>query len=691
MLWWRDTDRPPDPDLEPVDEFPALLPAGSRAIRAAIVARISGYTPDWSAGAGGGAAADAGVALVKVFGEQAAPVYEQANRLREKFRREHLRIAGVQGRDPGVGRVTLVLTLLEAAPESVPIAAGAQFTAAPAGGAGEPVVFETERELFATPARPAALVVEAGTAATAYAAAEVGPATPLLMLGAPPRPGNALWLGLSGPLPYPRLAFEIDLGEIVIAAPEEPSLRWDLLTGAGPVTTDVHLDRTAGLRRTGVVEVATRRDWTPLPHPLLPTSTLPPLRWLRVSIRSGRYDEPPRLAAIRLNAVAASGAETIRDEVLEPVDDPGEAGTRRYRLARTPVLPGTVRVLVDAPDPADLFDLGPAQAGGSAPAGGLAQAGTSTPAEGSVPAGGSAPAGGPPVWTEVASLATSRPYDHHFVLDPAAGVLTFGDGVRGAAVPPGFRHVRAVRYRVGGGLATALPAHAGPVPRTTVPNLSAVDNPRPATGAADAEGIPSILARGPALLRSRNRAVTAGDAEVLARSAPAHVARVIALPGAGELTLLVVGSDGSPPVPDARVLDAVTAQLAGGRPLVALGARVAVRPARFTEVEVEVAARLDPDRDQSELVIAIGRAVDAHLDPAHGGEDGHGWPLGVPIGYRRLVAAIAAVPGVLSVSRLVIAVAGRFSAPCRDAPLPAGTLPWPGRHLVIPLTGEENP
>ena len=49
-------------------------------------------------------------------------------------------------------------------------------------------------------------------------------------------------------------------------------------------------------------------------------------------------------------------------------------------------------------------------------------------------------------WIEVNSLAMSGPGDRHFVVDRETGTITFGDGTRGARVPPGA-HVEA-SYRV---------------------------------------------------------------------------------------------------------------------------------------------------------------------------------------------------------------------------------------------------
>jgi predicted phage baseplate assembly protein len=676
MPWWRPpADRRSDVDAQPVEEFPELVPADSRAARAAVAGRIAAFTPDWSLGSAG---ADAGVALVKVFAEQVEPVAQRVNRLRERHLREQLRIAGVRGRGPRPGTVMVVVTLLEAAPDTVPVPAGTQLTAAGAGGAGQ-VVFETVRDLDATPSRLRMLALQAGTRAARLEPAELAPSTPVPPLGAQPQPGDALWLGFAGPVPYPSLtlAFQLVTGAGQtsvtaggVASPRpagEPTLAWELLTGDGLVPAELRSDDTLALRQSGIVELGTLRDWPPLVHPGLPGA--PPesrLRWLRVGLLFGRYDTAPLLAAILPNAVLAEGVETIRDEVLEPVSElASSSATRRFQLRRTPVLRGSVELVVDAPDPADLFDLAPAS-----PAG---QRG----------------------WVEVDTLARSRPYDQHFVVDEATGVVTFGDGVRGAAVPPGFRHVRAVRYRTGGGRATAVPAAVGFTPRQTIPFLAGIDNPAPATGAADPEPVEELVARGPALVRARGRVITPADLEVLALEASPDLGRAVALAGAdvdgtrrpGQLTVLALGTrrdDGRPPVPAEATLGAVARLLVdAAAPLAPLGARVVVRAARFALVELEVVVRPDPDADRPALVLAVAGAINAYLDPLASGDGG--WSAGATIPYRRLVSVVAGVPGVASIGRVGVAVAGRPSPPCSDAPLPACSFPWPGHHLIVPV------
>jgi predicted phage baseplate assembly protein len=325
-----------------------------------------------------------------------------------------------------------------------------------------------------------------------------------------------------------------------------------------------------------------------------------------------------------------------------------------------------MRIEIDAPDPADLFDTAPPSAGGRTTE-----------------------------WTEVPSLAVRKPYERVFELDGANGIVTFGDGVHGAVVPAGFRQVRATSYRTGGGAVTNVDADAGFAPRGTIPFLTGIENPTAAAGGRDVEPTDALVTRGPALLGTRGRAITAADVEVLAPDADAGIGRVIALPGVdsegasrpGRLTLVVIGngaSPGPPPVPTAAVLDAVTAYFTTPRaPRIALGARVAVEPARFVPVQLEIAVYVDPDVDQAATLLAVARAADAYLDPRSGGDDRRGWQLGAPIRYRRLLAAIAAVAGVNSVRRIGVQVGGRSSRPCTDAALPPYTLPWPQPHLVI--------
>ena len=122
-----------------------------------------------------------------------------------------------------------------------------------------------------------------------------------------------------------------------------------------------------------------------------------------------------------------------------------------------------------------------------------------------------------------------------YELDAAAGMLRFGDGVRGRVPERGMR-VRLAHGRFGGGA-------AGNLPPGTLAAISArridgapsaplkVLQPLALQGGADAETLAEAERRIPALLRHRDRAVTAGDYRRLAREVPGvAVGRVEVLP-----------------------------------------------------------------------------------------------------------------------------------------------------------------
>jgi predicted phage baseplate assembly protein len=370
--------------------------------------------------------------------------------------------------------------------------------------------------------------------------------------------------------------------------------------------------------------------------------------------------------------VAATAARTIRDEPLAPIQDPSTpTARRRMRLSQVPILAGTVVIEVDDDPATDVF-------------------GTATDTATDTTTGTATP------WQEVDSLAAYGPDDRVFVVDYATGVVTFGDGVNGVPVPPGFRNVRAVRYRVGGGKAGAVAAGAINGVVTALPFVTRVNNPFPATGGSDAEPDADVMLRGVGELRARGRAVTPADYGLLAVRAPgASIARAHGVPGLhpdfagrpipGVVGVLVVpppDDSGEPPVPTAATLRAVADFLS--REVAPAGVTVVTGPVAFRRVAVEARVVLDADQDRAAVLARAGDAVTTYLDPLRGGENGGGWPFGGAVRHTPLVRRLLAVDGVLAVSGLSLTVDGLRLPPCADHPIPPHDLLWPERPLLIP-------
>jgi predicted phage baseplate assembly protein len=267
-------------------------------------------------------------------------------------------------------------------------------------------------------------------------------------------------------------------------------------------------------------------------------------------------------------------------------------------------------------------------------------------------------------WTQVRDFGQSGASDRHFVLDHVDGEVRLGPAVRTpagemvnyGAVPAKGAILRIGRYHSGGGRQGNISARAIKVSRTSIPFVTQVENRRPASGGVDGEDIEEAKVRGPLLLRSLGRAVTAEDYEQLAREAAPDAARVKAVPAttdeeAGGVRVLLVpaiadDADGrlsfEQLVPPAPMLSAVAEHLDARR---MIGARVMVEPPAYQGVTVVAMMRARPWADPARLQRTATNALYAYLHPISGGMDGKGWPFGRPVHMGEIYALLQSLPG----------------------------------------------
>src|SRR5882724_9267931 len=160
-------------------------------------------------------------------------------------------------------------------------------------------------------------------------------------LGATPHPGDALYFGLSDPVP--RCAVRVEFrGEVegIGVDPRDPPLVWEAWHGEGWSPCETSGDSTGGLNRPGSITVHV--------PPTHAASVLDGVRagWIRARLRTPEPDEPFYSAppiVHGLSACTVGGtidavhAEIIRDEVIGASEGvPGQI----FTLARGPVLGG---------------------------------------------------------------------------------------------------------------------------------------------------------------------------------------------------------------------------------------------------------------------------------------------------------------------------------------------------------------
>lgn len=239
-------------------------------------------------------------------------------------------------------------------------------------------------------------------------------------------------------------------------------------------------------------------------------------------------------------------------------------------------------------------------------------------------------------------------------LEPATGVIEFGDGERGLA-PRVDSQVFVTRYRyVAGGRSGNVPPGTLIVPQRPLPSgVTRAFNPGPGRYGVDPEPIEEAKQRGPELLRNRSRAVTQDDYEGLALKASTRVRRARCLAplegaaaepffgrldrGPGRVNVVIVPDDpGSPrPTPSPDLLLEVQREL-GRQTVITTG--LTVTGPRFVPVLVSMNVQLFNARDGSTPTRSVKDRLQADLDaavrrflhPLNGGPPGAstGWPIG---------------------------------------------------------------
>lgn len=574
--------------------------------------------PDWT----DHNVSDPGVTLIEAFAQMVDQLIYRLNRVPDLHYIKFLELIGVQLRPPAAARGAVTCWLSAPQPQPVLVRNEARV-ATPRTDVHDPVVFCTTRDLAILPCSfSRAAAQRAGAAPVDMTTALVGPGGFACFSDAPV-PGDALLVGLSQAVPSCAVTVRM---ECTVSGrgvdPRRPPVVWEAWTDDGWLDCELDSDSTGGLNKAGDVVLH-----LPDNHG---TSIITGERagWVRCRLIDALPDQPTYVASPVITAITAFtvggtvpmiNADVVRGEVLGRSDGtPGQ----RFGLQRRPVVPS------DAPCSVTVSKDGNDQ-----------------------------------LWHEVSTFAESQAEDQHFRVDPYSGEVQFGPAVRTAdgdlrhygAVPPAGATLRMESYRTGGGRAGNVAAGQIRVLKTSVPYVARVQNRAPAIGGAEEETIDDARIRGPLLLRSRGRAVTAEDFEQLAHDVAPDVARVrcIAEPDqpAGVRVLVVpqVAGDEVGQIrredldPPPGVLQRITASLDARR---LVGTRMLVQPPDYSwltaVVRVSARKRFDPAEVRSDVL----RALYGWFHPLTGGPDGTGWPFGRSVQAHEVTAALARIPSV---------------------------------------------
>jgi len=461
----------------------------------------------------------------------------------------------------------------------------------------------------------------------------------------PPRPGQTTGAWVALPV----------LSDTTDGWTRSGQIRFDVPTTLGPVPDGEWLDPRAPTPKT-VEQLCAEASGTgtpvptPIKHPLIGaiknpvsglTNIVPISGWIGVQFPA--RDWLFSLRAVSFNVGYATNAETVTNQLLGKGTGISD---QTAQLSNGDILGGTLELAIEDPVDLELHR-----------------------------------------WTQVTDFDTAGPDDRVYVLDAEAGTIYFGDGIRGR-IPALARRIVALRYRHGGGKAAEVAAGLVNQPDGMPSVIQDATNIVAARGGKDAETLDEAKKRTPSALRTRDRAVTAEDFEVIARETPGvRIARAEALalhkpliaegedaPGvdvetvaAGVVTVVIVPDDPGPyPTATEGVLRTVCRWLDKHR---LITTEVYVVPAQYVRIfNLEVVVVPSAGYALADVRETISNRLATYFHVLTGGADGTGTAFGATIHHGELVAEVMRCEGVDQVDSLVAYYDNQAPAPAGEPP-----------------------
>jgi len=564
---------------------------------------------------------DPGVTLIEAFAWIADQLLYRLNRVPDRNYIKFLELVGVRLFPPNAARTPVTFWLSAPLPDTVSIPTATEV-ATPRTDVQEPITFSTVEDLAIVSTELSRVASRIGKSPRDHWDV-LQMKTGFFCFDSPPKPNNELLIGLTKAAPSNaiNLSFECRI-EGVGVDPTNPPLVWEAWTGSGWTQCELERDSTGGLNRDGSVLVHVPKGHV--------TSVINQVNagWLRGRVTEAvegqpQYSASPEIISVSAftigGTVEAMNAELVRDELLGVSEGvPGQ----RFQLQRAPVVAGEKSVVLEV-------------------------------GEGD----------GWQEWVERPNFAASSPNDKHFVLDEVTGEILLGPAVRlpdgtlrtYGAVPAKGQFMRVPEYRSGGGARGNVAPRTLNVLKASIPYVAAVENRRPAAGGVDGEDLDSAKVRGPILLRTRDRAVTAEDFEHICREAAPEIARVRCLTGgngsdAGVVRVLLVPAVPTDTaklsfeqlVPSEETLEKVTRRLDESR---VIGTRILVEPPLYRGLTIVAKLKARPRSDPRRLQELAIEALSRYFHPTIGGPDGNGWPFGRPVMSGEVFSALQALRG----------------------------------------------
>ena len=344
------------------DYIPAIDDRRFDDIMAEVQMRIASYTPEWAPVWNDFNDSDPGITMVHVFAWLAEMMTHRMSRVPELNYLKFLQLLGIElnPAEPALAEITLPVK--ETHPQPFVLIRERTQVSAESSDGGPPVIFETDRAIYALRVQLATVQAFDGYTYTDVTKANVEAEQGFEPFGSWAADGSALLLGFKDNAEFPQVDVDLAVwvmpetmpsGQVPCGLPATSvygpaRISWEFRNGAEWQPLNVLKDDTYAFTRSGHVVLKPPAKGTMKRVILDEVKEVKDAHyWIRGRVERSQYERPPRLRAIRTNTVAARQAETIRDEVL------GGSNGRRDQvlpLANSPVLHDSLILEVDEGD-----------------------------------------------------------------------------------------------------------------------------------------------------------------------------------------------------------------------------------------------------------------------------------------------------------------------------------------------------
>jgi predicted phage baseplate assembly protein len=602
--------------------------------------RIPHYCEEWT----DHNLSDPGITLLELFAWMVESLLYRLNQVPDLHYIKFMEMLGVRLREPVSAKVLVTFWLSAPQPTGVIIPAGTE-SASTQTETERSIVFTTDEDLHILPPELCA-VISRVTAPDGekkilhelnLRRLEVG-FEGYEVFSTAPRVDDALYIGFENDLSFHLLGFEVDFDPAGGAGvdPTQSPYVWEASSGkedAHWLPCEPELDTSRGMNSAGRIQIHLPKMGK---HKIGEKN----LYWVRVRVKEisplekqegmRPYVKSPLLrklsAASWGGTVPATHAQVIKREFLGRSDgSPGQC----FHLQFPPVLdrhPGENLIVQVEGEPTQQ-------------------------------------------WQEVESFARTGIGDHCYTLDGVSGELRLAPAVRQpdgtiklfGAIPPRNSILLFSNYRYGGGQEGNVQKGFINTLKTSIPYIDRISNRQPAWGGLDAETLEAAMQRVPAMLYSRDRAVTEEDYEYLARQAlPAAIGKVKCLQPRsqeggevipGKVYLLVIPRLAHPEgflqpeqleLPQADIAT-LTAFMDERR---LLTTRLEIQAPAFQWVAIKVRLRPSPGVDPAKVENEVLARLYRYLNPLSGGAEETGWQFGRDLFISDVYQCLQGIPDV---------------------------------------------